>query len=71
LVKSQEKLSTIFLHDPLVLTLAIKYLVFPLVRLRLGQVNCLPHFNFHIYNINQNEANCKEKMLKLATFFDT
>ena len=42
-----------------VLAFAVKHLVFPLVRLRLGEVNCLSNLNFHNYNNDRKRPNCK------------
>ena len=58
--KCQEKLSTIFLHDSLVLSMTRKNFILPLVRLALGHYDCLSNLNFHVYNIPQKTRKVKK-----------
>ena len=50
-----------------VLTLAVKHLVLPLVRLRLGEVNCLSNLNFHTYIVQEKRQKHKKKMMQLGS----
>ena len=58
--KSQEKLSTILLHDSLVLGMAWKGFILPLVRLTLWHNYCLPNLDFHIYKITHKHPKVKK-----------
>ena len=50
-----------------VLAFAVKHLVLPLVRLRLGEENCLSNLNFHNYIVQEKRQKHKKKMMQLGS----
>ncbi|MBD36268.1 MAG: hypothetical protein CL512_05815 [Actinobacteria bacterium] len=58
--KCQEKLSTILLHDSLVLGMAWKGFILPLVRNAFWHYDCLSNLNFHMYNITHKHPKVKK-----------